>query len=134
MPRPIVVNDSQRRAQRRLAPKPTDADDFDRAVERAVRSIPRGHISSYGQIAARAGKPSRARAVAKALQRIQGVPWWRVVRSDGTIAAEMMPEQARRLRREKVTVVGRRVAASRPDALPSKSAHAKRRRAKLEGP
>jgi alkylated DNA nucleotide flippase Atl1 len=32
------------------------------------------------------------------------LPWWRVLRADGTLAEEVRIEQARRLRREGVTV------------------------------
>jgi methylated-DNA-protein-cysteine methyltransferase-like protein len=83
--------------------------EFDERVAQVVRSIPRGQVSSYGQVAARAGKPNGARAVVRALNRVRGLPWWRVIRSDGTLAEEVAEEQARRLRREGVRVRGRRV-------------------------
>ncbi len=82
---------------------------FDRRVFDVVRSIPRGRVLSYSRVALYAGKPGAARAVVQALRRIGGIPWWRVIRSDGTIAPEMMATQARRLRDEGVRVEGRRV-------------------------
>jgi methylated-DNA-protein-cysteine methyltransferase related protein len=82
-----------------------------------VRSIPRGKVSSYGQIAARAGLHGRARLVAWALKQAgddQPVPWHRVLRSNGQIAfpagSDAYAEQARLLKREKVLVSKGRVA------------------------
>ena len=58
------------------------------SVLRAIRSIPRGRVSSYGRIAELAGLPRRARFVAQVLgQREAGddLPWFRVIGSDGKI-------------------------------------------------
>lgn len=74
-----------------------------------LRDLRRGEVVSYGEVARRAGSPGAARAVGNVLARGGGVPWWRVVRADGTIAAHSVEEQLRRLRREGVVVVGRRV-------------------------
>src|ERR1700742_3420317 len=76
--------------------------DFDRHVGRVVRAIPKGRILSYGSVAARAGRWGGARHVAKSLRRLKGIPWWRVIRSDGTLAAAVALEQARHLRAEGV--------------------------------
>jgi methylated-DNA-protein-cysteine methyltransferase related protein len=82
-----------------------------------VRSIPRGKVSSYGQIAARAGLHGRARLVAWALKQVSDddpVPWYRVLRSSGQIAfpagSDAFAEQARLLKCEKVKVSNGRVA------------------------
>ncbi len=82
------------------------------AVAAVVRAIPRGKTLSYAQVALRANKPGAARAVVRALHAVKGVPWWRVIRSDGTVAAQVAAEQLPRLRREGVKAVGRRVPAS----------------------
>lgn len=82
---------------------------FDRAVARAVKSIPRGQTRSYAAVALRANKPGAARAVVRALHRLGSLPWWRVIRSDGTLAPKVAAEQAKRLRAEGVIVRGRRV-------------------------
>jgi methylated-DNA-protein-cysteine methyltransferase-like protein len=79
------------------------------AVGRAVKSIPRGKTASYAQVALMAGKPGAARAVVRALHALDEVPWWRVIRSDGTLAEPVAAKQAARLRREGVAVVNRRV-------------------------
>ena len=44
-----------------------------------VRRIPRGKVSTYGDIAYAAGFPGRARQVAWALHASHGLPWQRVV-------------------------------------------------------
>lgn len=75
------------------------------AVERAVRSIPRGETASYARVALMSGKPGAARAVVQALHRLKGIPWWRVIRSDGTLASPVAGEQAGKLKREGVQLV-----------------------------
>jgi methylated-DNA-protein-cysteine methyltransferase-like protein len=81
------------------------------AVSRVVKAIPRGRTASYGQVATFAGRPGGARAVVRALHALHDVPWWRVVRSDGTVAEAVRVEQARRLKREGVVLEGARVPA-----------------------
>lgn len=90
------------------------------AILRVVRSIPRGCVANYGQVAARAGLPGRARMVAWALKQADDdnpVPWHRVLRSDGRIAfpqgSDAYEEQSRRLLREKIELVKGRVPRSR---------------------
>ena len=81
----------------------------------AIRAIPRGHVSSYGEIARRAGLPRRARLVARVLANNDDpdLPWHRVLRSDGRIAfapgSRGFREQGARLKREGVTVEKGRV-------------------------
>ena len=70
------------------------------AVERAVHAIPKGKTASYARVALMAGKPGAARAVVQALHRLEGIPWWRVIRSDGTLAPAVAVEQRRHLARE----------------------------------
>ncbi len=82
---------------------------FAARVAAVVRAIPKGTTLSYAQVALLAGKPGAARAVVRALYATKGIPWWRVIKSDGTVAKEMAQEQVPRLRREGVAVVGRRV-------------------------
>jgi methylated-DNA-protein-cysteine methyltransferase-like protein len=79
------------------------------AVRRVVRDLRRGEVVSYGEVARRAGYPRAARAVGNVLATGIGVPWWRVVRANGELAAHSRLEQARRLRREGVTVRDGRV-------------------------
>jgi methylated-DNA-protein-cysteine methyltransferase-like protein len=73
------------------------------AIWAAVQAIPRGHVASYGQVAAAAGLPGRARMVGKALAGLSpasGVPWQRVVNARGEISLPgSSGEQQRRLLR-----------------------------------
>lgn len=74
-----------------------------------VRDLRRGQVVSYREVALRAGYPAAARAVGNVLATSVGLPWWRVVRVDGRLAAHSQHEQAARLRREGVTVRNDRV-------------------------
>src|SRR2546425_11852646 len=78
------------------------------AVSATVRALGRGQVASYSQVAARAGYPGAARAVGNVLASTLGLPWWRVVRADGQLAAHSRAEQARRLRRGGSARPGRR--------------------------
>ena len=82
----------------------------------AIAAIPAGRVASYGQIAARAGLPGRARLVGTALRETPDgmtLPWYRVLHSDGTIAlprgSRGFREQTRRLRAEGVEMRDGRV-------------------------
>ena len=58
------------------------------AIVRVIRSIPRGRVTSYGEIAARAGLPRHARLVGRILGDYSALDllWQRVLRADGRIA------------------------------------------------
>jgi len=61
---------------------------FQRQVLEEARRVPRGQVSTYGEIARRIGKPKAFRAVGQALRRNPVpivVPCHRVVASDGTL-------------------------------------------------
>lgn len=75
-----------------------------RAVARAVNAIPKGQTASYARVALMAGKPGAARAVVRALHALDDLPWWRVIRSDGTVAPQVAVEQRKRLKAEGVTL------------------------------
>lgn len=81
----------------------------------AIRAVPRGQVAGYGHIARRAGLPGRARLVARILAGNEdpGLPWHRILRSDGRIAfpegSRGWREQSQRLRAEGVTVENGRV-------------------------
>ena len=86
------------------------------AIRRVIASIPRGRVSSYGEVAARAGLPGRARLVGRVLGEAgaeAALPWQRVLRSDGRIAfppgSRAFREQVRRLAGEGVLVHNGRV-------------------------
>ncbi len=81
----------------------------------AIRAIPAGSVAGYGVVARRAGLPGRARMVARILSENEdrGLPWHRVLRSDGRIAfppdSAGHAEQTQRLRAEGVAVDNGRV-------------------------
>lgn len=61
--------------------------DFSKRVKIIVRSIPKGSVLSYGQVAALAGNPYAYRAVGTIMRNNfdETVPCHRVICSDGTI-------------------------------------------------
>ena len=66
-------------------------DSFHARVYEIVRAIPAGKVLGYGQVAAMIGSPRAARQVGWALAALPAgtdVPWHRVIRSSGAIAAE----------------------------------------------
>ena len=77
-----------------------------------VRRVPRGKVSTYGDIAYAAGYPGSARQVAWALHTSStGLPWHRIVGAEGKILlpAERGFEQRMRLRSEGVEFIGLRI-------------------------
>lgn len=75
---------------------------FPRIYEIA-RQIPRGRVSTYGQIAALAGPPCDARLVGWAmasLPEMSDVPWQRVINSQGKISLKGLSGQMQRKRLE----------------------------------
>jgi methylated-DNA-protein-cysteine methyltransferase-like protein len=81
------------------------------AILKTIAAIPRGRVASYGEIAARAGLPGRARLVGRLLRETPAspaLPWFRVLRADGRIAFPVgsrgFREQVRHLAAEGVLV------------------------------
>lgn len=60
---------------------------FSEKVRAVVADIPRGSVMTYGAVAAAAGNPRAARAVAQIMARNfdSHIPCHRVIRSDGTL-------------------------------------------------
>lgn len=96
---PARKNDSDKSADLRLR------------IERAIRSIPQGKVSTYGAVARAAGFPGAARQVAAVLRRGFGLPWQRVLGAGGAIklTGDSALEQRFRLEAEGVHFRGRRV-------------------------
>lgn len=75
-----------------------------------VAAIPPGRVSTYGDVAARAGSASpRLAGFVLAQLADEATPWHRVLRSDGTPAPHLAQEQLARLRVEGVLAVEGRV-------------------------
>lgn len=77
---------------------------FARLVLDTVDAIPAGKVMAYGDIAEYLGQGG-PRLVARMMS-LYGheVPWWRVLRADGTCAAEVADEQWAKLRTERVPI------------------------------
>jgi alkylated DNA nucleotide flippase Atl1 len=70
---------------RASADGPMDADEFVEAVLTLVERIPPGRVSTYGAIAEALGDRG-PRSVGRVMSTYGGsVPWWRVVRADGSL-------------------------------------------------
>jgi methylated-DNA-protein-cysteine methyltransferase-like protein len=87
---------------------------FDKAVWKIVSGIRRGRVMSYGQVARAAGFPRHARMVSKAMGRsADPLPWYRVIRSDRTLAFEVgsksYNKQRSLLEKEGVSFVGGKI-------------------------
>lgn len=60
---------------------------FKEKVIQIVRSVPKGRVVSYGQVAAYTGLPRAAREVGWIMAELgQDVPWWRVLNNKGYIS------------------------------------------------
>jgi len=81
-----------------------------RRILQAIKSIPRGKVSSYRDVALAAGIPNGARQTVRVLHSLSkkySLPWHRVIRSNGSIAlkqGEGRELQAELLRAEGVDV------------------------------
>jgi methylated-DNA-protein-cysteine methyltransferase related protein len=79
-------------------------------IRRVVAAIAPGSVLAYGEVAARAGLPGRARLVGRILAEDgHDLPWHRVLRADGSPAPQLAAEQLARLRAEGVLTEGGRV-------------------------
>jgi methylated-DNA-protein-cysteine methyltransferase-like protein len=80
-------------------------------IRAAIRSIPRGKVSTYGAVAKAAGFPGAARQVVAALRGSVDLPWQRVLGAGGAIKlrGDHAFEQRFRLQAEGVTFRGRKV-------------------------
>ena len=72
---------------------------FDTEIWKVVSSISRGRVMGYGEVARSAVYPRHARMVSKAMSRSSDpLPWYRVVRSDRTLAFEVGSEAYKKQR------------------------------------
>jgi methylated-DNA-protein-cysteine methyltransferase related protein len=86
--------------------------EFEQRIKACIRSVPRGRVATYAQIAALAGNDRAARQVARVLHSCSekdSLPWHRIINSRGGIAlgrGRGFEEQLRLLRAEGVKVDG----------------------------
>ena len=98
-------------AARRLLRSPKSAT-RDAAIRKTIRSIPRGRVATYSQVAAAAGYPLYHRQVAQLLRTAgDSLPWQRVVGAGGEIKLKFEAglEQRTRLEMEGVRFRGKRI-------------------------
>lgn len=87
---------------------------FDKAIWAVVSRIKPGRVMGYGQVARAAGFPRHSRMVSKAMSRSDiPLPWYRVIRSDNTLAftvgGEAYKKQRALLEKEGVRFIGKKV-------------------------
>ncbi len=92
---------------------------FDPRVWEVIANIPPGQVMAYGEIARAAGYPRYSRMVSAAMSRSpEPLPWFRVVRSDRTLAFEVgsppYREQSQLLKLEGIRFDGKKVIAAIP--------------------
>lgn len=88
----------------------------DETVFSIIRTIPRGRVATYGQIARLADMPNGARAVGHALKHLPVntcLPWHRVVNTGGRISLPQESpnyrRQTQRLRKEGIEIYQDRI-------------------------
>lgn len=75
--------------RKQLQTAQAQGDEAIEAICAVVRRIPLGWVATYGQVAAMAGLPRRARLVGRVLQHLDPVakiPWHRVVNAKGEVS------------------------------------------------
>jgi len=75
--------------RKRLQAAPPQGDAAAAAIYAVIRRIPKGWVATYGQVAAMAGLPRRARLVGSILQNLDpasDIPWHRVVNAKGEVS------------------------------------------------
>lgn len=58
---------------------------FQREVAEVVAGLRAGELVTYGEVALESGHPGAGQAVANVLRRVPGLPWWRVLPSNGRL-------------------------------------------------
>ena len=93
-------------------------EDFTEAVLAFVERVPAGRVVTYGLIADRLGRGG-ARQVGRVMS-LEGaaVPWWRVVRANGSLPPHLMVDAQKAWSDEKTPVKRGRVVVSEAIWLP----------------
>jgi len=112
--RTLLPPPGKRRA--RATPQRSEDNPALQAIWEVVAQLPRGRVSTYGDVAREAGLPGRARQAGYALKHMPDgmhLPWHRVVGAGGKIVfpprSSAYREQTRRLRSEGVKIENGRV-------------------------
>lgn len=84
--------------------------EWEQRVTLVVAALQPGEVVSYGDVALRAGNPRAARSVGRLLATTRHtLPWWRVLRSDGSLLQSHRKQQTELLTAEGVRVEAGRV-------------------------
>lgn len=84
--------------------------DFEIEMAGFLKELDRGHVITFGDLAAAAGRPSAARMAGRFLSKHgETLPWWRVVYSCGYLPPNNPDAQTEKLHEECVTVSNGRV-------------------------
>ncbi len=90
-----------------------------------VKAIPKGRVTSYGQVAALISSPGSARYISYILRSSStkySLPWHRVISSTGKIASHTYCQtQARKLRKEGVEIEHNKIDLERYSWQPTKA-------------
>ena len=79
--------------------------ELEQAFATVIAATGPGDVMAYGEVAAEAGYPGRARAVGAFLAHHgDGLPWWRIVTASGRLVPGNEDEHARHLRAEGIEV------------------------------
>lgn len=98
---------------------------FEDSIVSVIRAIPEGDVMTYGEVAAAAGFPGRARGVGRILAiSPEEMPWWRVVGADHRLISPSAGEQARLLGSEGWTIERWRLLRSEPGERGESGGHA----------
>ncbi len=93
--------------------------DFANRVLDIIRAVPPGQVVTYGQVAALAGYPHRARQVGQALRNCaQDVPWHRVLGAGGSVRVDPPQKQLELLNGEGVLTQTGRISLKKYQWLP----------------
>ncbi len=81
---------------------------FRERVIEIVKSIPKGKVASYGQVAAVCGSPRAARVVGGILRgsSLDSLPWWRVINNKGEISIKGSFEATKFLQKQLLEAEG----------------------------
>lgn len=114
--RPAKKKPQRRAATQRVARTPPVDDKNAALILAAIRRIPRGRVSTYGEVAHVAGLPRRARLVGTVLRTTSAprdLPWFRVINAGGRISfpvgSDAHARQRKKLEAEGVLFIGGRV-------------------------
>jgi methylated-DNA-protein-cysteine methyltransferase-like protein len=84
--RPVTARAGKGKPRTRKPAAVTSPQNLEARILAAVRRIPRGRVSTYGDVAQVAGLPRRARLVGTVLRQSpaeRGLPWFRVINASG---------------------------------------------------